>query len=66
MIINIKSQTELSGFYIVFNAGSNVETKGYYGVSHLSEHLLYHHLDDLLDEFDTYGISNNAYKKILY
>jgi len=61
MVINIKSQTDLSGFYIVFNSGSVIETKGYYGVSHLSEHLIYHHLDDLLDDFDTYGISNNAY-----
>lgn len=60
-VINVKSETDLSGFYIVFKGSVQLETKGTYGVSHLCEHMIFHNLDHLLDDFDKYGISNNAY-----
>jgi len=60
-VINVKSQTDLSGFYVVYKGSVRNERKGIYGISHLMEHLVFHMLDDLLDDFDRDGISNNAY-----
>jgi predicted Zn-dependent peptidase len=60
-VINVKSQTDLSGFYIVFHGSVMKEKKGWFGLSHLMEHLVCHHLDDMLDDFDRDGISWNAY-----
>jgi len=60
-IINAKSQTDLSGFYIVYKGSVRNERKGIFGISHLMEHLVCHHLDDMLDDFDRDGISWNAY-----
>lgn len=60
-VINVKSQTDLSGFYIVYEGSVKNERKGNFGISHLMEHLIFHHIDDLLDDFDRDGISNNAY-----
>ena len=61
MIINLKSQTDLSGFHIIYSGSVLNEKVGNRGISHLMEHLLYHSLDHLLDDFDRYGIGNNAY-----
>jgi len=62
MILNIASQTELSGFYIVYNRTSINEKSGIYGISHLVEHLLSTNLDDILiEDFQNNGISWNAY-----
>jgi len=60
-IINVKSQTDLSGFYVVFHGSVMNEKEGIFGISHLMEHLVCHHLDDMLDDFDRDGISWNAY-----
>ena len=60
-VINVKSQTELSGLYIVYKGSVRNEKKGNFGISHLMEHLVFHALDDLLDDFDRDGIANNAY-----
>ena len=60
-VINVKSPTDLSGFYVVYNGSVQNEKKGWYGLSHLMEHLMYHRFDDLLDDFDKDGISSNAY-----
>lgn len=60
-VINIKSQTDLSGFYIVFHGSVMNEKEGYRGVSHLSEHIICHSVDDMLDDFDRFGINWNAY-----
>ncbi len=35
MIINLKSQTDLSGFYVVYEGSTNLEKSGWYGISHL-------------------------------
>ena len=39
MIINLKSQNDLSGLYIIYEGSTNLETPGFYGTSHLLEHL---------------------------
>jgi len=61
MIINLKSQTDLSGFYIVYEGSVNIEESGNYGLSHLMEHLMCKTFEHLMDDFDTYGIDWNAF-----
>jgi predicted Zn-dependent peptidase len=62
MILNVESQTELSGFYVVYNRTAINETDGIHGISHLVEHLMSHNFDDkLIEEFQNNGISWNAY-----
>ncbi len=61
MIINLKSQTDLSGFYIVYNGSTNLEKPGWYGIAHLLEHLMCKNFDHLRDDFDREGIDWNAY-----
>lgn len=61
MIINLKSETDLSGFYVVYNGSTNFEKPGWRGLSHLMEHLVCKSFDHLQDEFDRDGISYNAY-----
>jgi predicted Zn-dependent peptidase len=61
MIINLKSQTDLSGFYVVYEGSTNLEKKGWYGISHLMEHLMCKNFDHLQEEFDKDGIDWNAY-----
>lgn len=60
-IINIKSQTDLSGFHVVFNGSTLNEKPGWFGLSHLMEHLICKNFDHLMDEFDKDGIGWNAY-----
>jgi predicted Zn-dependent peptidase len=61
MIINLKSETELSGFYVVYEGSTNLEKKGWYGISHLMEHLVCKSFDHLQEDFDKDGIDWNAY-----
>ena len=61
MIINLKSETELSGFYVVYEGSTNLEKKGWYGISHLMEHLMCKNFDHLQEDFDKDGIDWNAY-----
>lgn len=61
MIVNLKSETDLSGFYIVFNGSSNLEKRGIYGISHLMEHLICKNFESLRDDFEREGIDWNAY-----
>ena len=61
MIINLTSQTDLSGFYIVYKGSTNLETKGIRGIAHFSEHLFCKAYEHLQDEFERKGISWNAY-----
>jgi predicted Zn-dependent peptidase len=60
MIINLKSQNDLSGFYIVYEGSTNLEKPGWYGLSHLMEHLLCKTFFHLLEDFDRDGIDWNA------
>jgi predicted Zn-dependent peptidase len=61
MIINLKSETELSGFYVVYEGSTNLEKKGWFGISHLMEHLMCKNFDHLQEDFDKDGIEWNAY-----
>lgn len=61
MIINISSQTSLSGFYVVYEGSTNLEKKGWYGISHLLEHLCLKSFEHLQEDFDRDGIDWNAY-----
>lgn len=61
MINNLKSQTELSGFYIVYEGSTNLEKPGWYGLSHLMEHLQCKTFDHLQEDFDRDGVDWNAY-----
>ncbi len=61
MIINLKSQTDLAGFYIVYEGSTNLEKPGWYGVSHLGEHLVCKLFDGLREDFQKYSIDWNAY-----
>jgi predicted Zn-dependent peptidase len=61
MIINLKSQTDLSGFYVVYEGSTNLEKAGWYGISHLMEHLMCKNFDHLQEDFDKDGIDWNAY-----
>ena len=62
MILNIKSLTELSGFYVIFNRTSINEYEGIYGISHLVEHLISDNFkENAINDFQNHGISWNAY-----
>lgn len=61
MIINKKSQTDLSGFYIVYKGSTLNENESNYGISHLMEHLMCKQYEHLYDDFDRYSINWNAY-----
>lgn len=61
MIINLKSQTEMSAFYVVYNGSTFLERDGWYGTSHLLEHLKFKVLDHLEDSFYRDGLNVNAY-----
>ena len=60
-IINLPSQTDLSGFYVVYRGSTNLEKKGIYGISHLMEHLVAKCMDPYQNELDRLGIDFNAY-----
>ena len=61
MLINLKSQTDLSGFYLVYYGSTNFEQRGIYGISHLMEHLMCKNFENLREIFDREAISWNAY-----
>lgn len=62
MVLNIDSQTELSGFYVVYNRTVINEKGGTRGISHFIEHLMSHNFnDDLVEEFQNAGLAWNAY-----
>jgi len=60
-ILNLKSQTNLSGFYVVYYGSTLNENNNTRGISHLIEHLLCKEFAHLIDDFQRYGISWNAY-----
>lgn len=61
MIINEKSQTELSSFFIVYKGSVLNEDVSNYGITHLLEHLCCKQFKHLYDDFDRYSINWNAY-----
>lgn len=65
-VINIKSETDMATFGVVYRGSVLNESSGTYGLSHLSEHLLCKSIDHLQDEFDMDGIQTNAYTSGTY
>lgn len=61
MIYNLKSPTELSGFFVVYDGSTMLEAPGLRGVSHLLEHLMCKSFDHLQDELQSNGVTWNAY-----
>lgn len=61
MIINLPSQTDLSGFYIIWEGSTNLEKPGIFGISHLVEHLIAKSFDHLQEDFDRDGVSWNLW-----
>lgn len=61
MVINLKSQTELAGFYIVYEGSTLLETEKNFGIAHLCEHLLCKSYQHLQNEFQQKAITWNAY-----
>lgn len=61
MIINLKSETNLSGLYVVYEGSTNIEKPGWYGISHLLEHLVCKTFFHMIQDFDRDGIDWNAY-----
>lgn len=61
MIINLKSQNELSSFYIIWEGSTNLEKNGSFGISHLVEHLQTKMIDHLQEDFDRDGIEWNLW-----
>lgn len=58
---NFKSNVKGMGtFLMIFNNSSNIEEKGYYGISHLIEHCMCEPLKQYELEFEKYGINYNA------
>ena len=61
MILNLPSQTDLSGFYVAFNGSAYIETSGMYGMSHLIEHLVCKNFKPFYSDFERKGINYNAF-----
>lgn len=60
MIINLKSNNELSGLYIIYEGSVNIETENEAGLSHIIEHCHAQSFKHLHNEFELYGINWNA------
>lgn len=61
MIVNAKSETGLSGFYIVFDGSTMNEKPGWFGISHCLEHLVCKSFEHLQDIYQQKNIKWNAY-----
>lgn len=61
MIINLKSENDLSSFYIIWEGSTNLEKKGNFGISHLVEHLQTKMIDHLQEDFDRDGVDWNLW-----
>jgi predicted Zn-dependent peptidase len=64
MIINVKSKTILSSFYVLFNNTVVNEYPNLHGISHLIEHLMSRNMTHSLDDMERYGIEWNAYTSV--
>ena len=61
MIVNVKSETGLSGFYVIFDGSTMNEKPGWFGLSHLMEHLVCKSFEHLQDTYQQKNIKWNAY-----
>jgi predicted Zn-dependent peptidase len=58
--LNLYSETDMSGFYMVYRYDGTQEHEGTYGITHLMEHLMCKCFDDLCDQLAADGIKWNA------
>lgn len=64
---NYKSNVKgMGSFIIIFYNSGNIETEGYYGISHLIEHCMCNQLKDYELDFEKYGIGYNASTSLTY
>ena len=61
MIINKKSETGLSGFYVIFDGSTMNEKPGWFGLSHLMEHLVCKSFEHRQNVYQQKNIRWNAY-----
>jgi len=61
MIVNAKSETGLSGFYIIFDGSTMNEKPGWIGISHLLEHLVCKSFEHMQNAYQQKNIKWNAY-----
>ena len=61
MIINAKSETGLSGFYVIFDGSTMNEKPGWFGLSHLMEHLVCKSFEHMQNAYQQKNIKWNAY-----
>jgi predicted Zn-dependent peptidase len=57
----LPSQTEMSGFYVVYKGAALSETPELSGISHLTEHLISRKLNESIPEFNQYAVDFNAF-----
>lgn len=60
MIVNAKSETGLSGFYVIFDGSTMNEKPGWLGLSHCLEHLVCKSFEHLQDLYQQKNIKWNA------
>jgi predicted Zn-dependent peptidase len=61
MIVNAKSETGLSGFYVIFDGSTMNEKPGWLGLSHLMEHLVCKSFEHMQNAYQQKNIKWNAY-----
>jgi predicted Zn-dependent peptidase len=59
-IYNLKSNNDLSGFYVIFRGSTINESPKFRGISHLLEHLQCKNFAHLYDDFSRHNINWNA------
>lgn len=59
-VLNLKNETDLSGFYLYYKGSTLNERPGIRGISHLMEHLMCKNIMEFVEEFDENGIAWNA------
>jgi len=64
MLTNVKSTTGLSGFYIIFEGSTMNEKPGWFGLSHLCEHLVCKSFEHLQNLYQQKNIKWNAYTSV--
>ena len=64
---NYKSNVKgMGSFVMIFYNSVNIETEGYYGISHLIEHCMCNQLKNYELDFEKYGINYNASTNLTY
>jgi len=61
MHIYEQNNLQMTSLFIIFEAGSMVESKGKFGTMHLMEHMICKNYDDMRDTLQENGIVSNAY-----